>query len=128
MIFQAIITNSNASQVFQSPFIGVYKVYLRNIEYHKNLGALQEEMIQLRSNTIINQTALSGNQGNRIVFLNSACNQGKYNNSFLVGDNVRISGQFDLTASTFPTGAALPGGAGGYNQIGVTLEFEKVSD
>ena len=127
MIYQAVLTTSNASDVFQTPFVGVYHVYLRNIEYHKNVGPLIEEMVQLQSNTLINQTALSG-RGNRLVFLNSACNEGKYNDSFCIGKNIRVSGLFDLSATVFPTGAALPAGAGGYNQIAVTLEFEKVGD
>ena len=127
MIYQAVINDSTASQTFLTPFIGVFRIRLRRIEYHKNVGPLQEELIQITSQSIINGTPLSGN-GNRIVFLNSACNNSGYDDEFIIGENIRISGAIDLNARTFPTGGTLPAGAGGYNSICVTLDFEKLGD
>lgn len=117
MIFQAIL-NGTASGTVNTPFTGVYNVKLQRIEYHFTAPAVQE-LMQITSNTLINQTPLSG----RIVFLNSACNASGYDN-FEIGRNIRIAGPLDLTLSAFG-GGAVPAN---YSALVVTLDFEKVDD
>lgn len=123
MIFQAVLNNT-ASTTLTTPFQGIYRVKLLKIEYHITAGAaIQQELCQLTSNTLINQTPLSG----RIIFLNTAANNSGYNTDFVIGDNVMIANQLDLTVAAFG-GGALPAGAGGYNSLLVTLDFEKVEN
>lgn len=123
MIFQAVLNNT-ASATFTTPFQGIYRVKLLKIEYHINAGAaLVQELCQLTSNTLINETPMSG----RILFMNSSANASGYNTDFVIGENVMIAGPLDLTVAAFG-GGPLPAGAGGYNSLLVTLDFEAVDN
>lgn len=115
-VFQAFL-NGTASTTFDTPFTGVYHVKLRRIEYHFT-APITQEVLQITSNTLINQTPLSG----RILFLNNAANNSGYDD-FVIGRNIRIAGPLDLTLSN-PNGAV----PGNYLGLVVTLEFEKVDD
>ncbi len=122
MIFQAIIpSGSNGVAVINVPFTGRYHVKLVKIDYHCTAGAaITSELIQITSQTLINQTPLSG----RIIFLSDALNA--VYGDFMIGQDVMINGVIDFDLKTLG-GLNLPGGPGGFDSAVITLDFVKVN-
>lgn len=119
MIFQAYIpSGSNGVATLNVPFTGRYNVKLVKIDYHSIAGAaITQELIQISSQTLINQTPLSG----RILFISNSNNWG-YGDSFVIGQNVMINGMIDFDLKTIG-GGPLPAGAGGFDSCVITLDF-----
>jgi hypothetical protein len=127
MIYQALLTASSGSQTYLTPFIGRYRVRVIKIEYNTQAGAATTEIVlQLTSQTLINQTSLSGTGTTRMLFLNTACNSSPYTD-FVIGDGVMVNGQIDINVRS-STGALLPGGPGGFRSLLFTFDFEKMGD
>jgi hypothetical protein len=116
MIFQAYIGSTGVATL-NVPFTGRYHIKLVKIDYH-NVGVFTQELIQLTSQTLINQTPLSG----RILFINNTNNWG-YGDSFVIGQDVMINGMIDFDLKTFG-GAALPAT---YDSVVITLDFVKAN-
>ncbi len=121
MIFQAYIPTSGVVSL-NVPFTGRYNVKLVKIDYKPIAGAsTTPEVIQISSQTLINQTPLSG----RVLFLSNAENT-VFDHSFLIGESVMVNGVIDFELRTYG-GLNLPGGPGGFDSAVITLDFVKAN-
>lgn len=115
MIFQFVVGPTGAI-VQPVPFIGKCKVKIIRIDYvFDTAAAISQQVIQIQSQTLINNTALSG----RILFYNTT--NPYFGDNFII-DDVDINGYFDITLQVLG-GAPLPFGAGGYTNCIITADI-----
>jgi hypothetical protein len=126
MIYQILIGQDLVDGVpggrYEVPFYGRYSVSLVKIDYVYNTAAtVAQSILRIESNTLLSNTPLQGG----FMFSNVA---NPFYNGLVINNDIEINGFLDIRLPRVIGNGLYPniGGAGGYINCVITLDFKKV--